>query len=165
VAEVESFAHVHARVLAQSGSELVVADVDGPDFGQAPVEEDLGEASGGGTGVEGGQAGQIGRGEVEGLEGAVEVVGAAGDPRVGFGHGQLVGLGYLVGGLGHGAAVDVDPSGDDFAGCAGAGAQQVPVDECPVESAHKEPTCSSRSSSRAPRCSWRSAGSASSASA
>src|SRR5699024_1527595 len=72
---------------------------------------------------------------------------------------------HLVGGLGHGAAVDVDPSGGDFAGCAGEGAQQVPVDECPVESAHKEPTCSSRSSSRAPRCSWRSAGSASSASA
>src|SRR5699024_597521 len=139
VAEVESFAHVHARVLAQGGRELVVADVDGPDFGQAPVEEDLGEASGGGTGVEGGQAGQIGRGEVEGLEGAEEVVRAAGDPGVGLGHGQRVGLGHIVVGLGHGAVVDVDPSGGDFAGCGGAGALHVPVDECPVESAHKEP--------------------------
>jgi hypothetical protein len=60
-AEVEAFADVDARIVAEDGRELVVADVDGPDVCDAVVKEDLGEASGGGARVEGGQTASVGR--------------------------------------------------------------------------------------------------------
>jgi hypothetical protein len=59
-AEVQSLAHVHAGVLAQARARAGRGRRRRPRLRPAPaVEEHLGEAAGGGSGVEGGQAGQI----------------------------------------------------------------------------------------------------------
>ena len=53
VAQVGPLPHVHPGVGPQAGVELVGAHVHGVDLGAAPVQQDLGEPSGRGAGVQG----------------------------------------------------------------------------------------------------------------
>ena len=55
-AHVDPFEHRDPAVAAQALVELAVADVDGVDVGRPPLEEAVGEATGGGPGIEGAPA-------------------------------------------------------------------------------------------------------------
>src|SRR5690606_17946668 len=52
IAEIGAFHHHDAIIVPESLIELTVADVEGDDFGRTPLEQNLGEAAGGGAGVE-----------------------------------------------------------------------------------------------------------------
>ena len=65
-----------ARVVPEGGVELAGADVDGVDAAGAALEEDVGEAAGGGADVEGDGVPEV---MGEGLQGGEELAGAAAD--------------------------------------------------------------------------------------
>ena len=103
-ADVGALVDPDAVVGAQAPGELAVADVDGDDLGGAPAEQHLGEAAGGGAGVERPPALD---GDRERVEGAQQLVRAAGDPAglVGIGADDDRGAGLDAGGrLGGGRA-------------------------------------------------------------
>src|SRR5690606_33632449 len=121
----------------QGPGELAVADVDGDDLAGPGAEQDVGEAPGGGTGVE---APTALHGESEGtevLEGAGQLVTTPGDVVRSLGvlaHDQRDVRGDPGGRLGGGRAGDRDPPGGDQLGGVLARTSQLPSDQLCVES-------------------------------
>jgi len=110
VADVEAFHDDDTWVVAEGPGELAFADVQGVDAGGAALEEDVGEAAGGGAGVEADLVGGI---YMEGVQGVGELEAAAGDVGEGFADDDL-GIWGDEGGRGFGdEAIDGDLAGAD----------------------------------------------------
>src|SRR5665213_2292980 len=76
VADVESLDNDHGRTLLNNGSELAVSDVDGEDFGCAPLEQHLTEPARGCTGIKCNSARRV---DTEGVERSNQFVSRATD--------------------------------------------------------------------------------------
>src|SRR5690606_20455286 len=78
-ADVGAFQDAHARVVAKSPGQLSVPDVHGEDVRGSAAEQHVGEAAGGGTGVQAAPAGDDRRLRAECVERPGEFAGAARD--------------------------------------------------------------------------------------
>ena len=133
--------HPDPRVLAQAEVELAVADVDGHHLGRPGLQQHVGEAAGGGAGVE---AAPPGHRHAEPLEGRGQLVAAAAGPAPGrAGQGERVGGGDQRRRLGRDRAGDQDPPVPDGRGGRLPAGRQTAPDQLAVQphpGRHRAPT-------------------------
>ena len=124
--------HGHAGVVAQGPRELPPTDVDRVDVHRAGLEQAVGEAAGGGTGVEDAQAAGVDR---EPVEGGGELLASARHEagRVAGDLDRLVGRDQ-AGRRGRRAAGDQHPPGGDGLDRLAAAPEQAPAHQLGVES-------------------------------
>ncbi len=158
VAHVQAFVDRDPRVVPDLRHQLVMPDVDGHHVSCAAPQQHLGEAAGGGAGVEAAFAGDLDGGK--GVQRARELVGRPTDVVI-LARGRDVedhAVLYLQGGLGQHFATGADLALADQARSVGAGPRQTAADEGLIKPGHGRgspagwPATSSLRASTKPSC-------------